>query len=80
MISGAIEIRMYPKTKRRMFKRLKMKAEEHKAGTISLDSYNQTIQSYKGFLKHANAYAISSKLKNLLFSDLPTRSWKPEDG
>lgn len=47
------------KTKRRIFKKLKT--------LCSNDSYhlNQSVQSYLGYLSHANAYNISLELKNL---------------
>lgn len=44
------------KTKRRIFKKLKEK--------IGLENFNQSLQSYLGYLKHANAYKLTSKLKN----------------
>lgn len=44
------------KTKRRMFKKLKLK--------INSAHFDQSLQSYLGYLKHANAYEVAEKLKN----------------
>lgn len=44
------------KTKRRIFKKLKEK--------IGLENFNQSLQSYLGYLKHADTYKLISKLKN----------------
>ncbi len=44
------------KTKRRMFKKLEEK--------IGADNFNQSLQSYLGYLKHANSYRIEKELKN----------------
>lgn len=52
------------KTKRRIFKKLKDKFQDYSNGVISYYSFNQSFQSYLGFLKHANAYEIIKKLKN----------------
>ncbi|MBI2007253.1 MAG: group II intron reverse transcriptase domain-containing protein [Candidatus Blackburnbacteria bacterium] len=55
------------KIKRRILKRLKMKTAELKTGKISEESFNQTMQSYLGFLLHANSYNLAQKLKNQLW-------------
>lgn len=44
------------KTKRRIFKKLKEK--------IGSENFNQSLQSYLGYLKHANAYKVQQKIKN----------------
>ncbi len=44
------------KTRRRMFKKLKEK--------ISTDSFNQALQSYLGYLQHANSFELTQSLKN----------------
>jgi len=54
------------KTKKRMFAKLKIKQVQMKKGEISKDSFNQSLQSYLGILKHCNGY----KLKNLLLQGL----------
>lgn len=43
------------KTKRRIFRKLKDK--------IGLENFEQTMQSYLGYLKHANSYGIQQNLK-----------------
>ena len=44
------------KTKKRMFKKLKQK--------IDSENFNQSLQSYLGYLGHASSYKIQQKLKN----------------
>lgn len=46
------------KTKKRMFKRINQKIKEQ--------SFNQTIQSYLGVLKHCNGYKLEKKLSFLI--------------
>lgn len=50
------------KTKRRIFKKLK-----EKSGSLS---FNQSLQSYLGYLRHANSFKITQKLKNELWLKL----------
>jgi len=50
------------KTKKRMFKKISEQKTDFRNGIISEYSFNQSFQSYLGFLKHANSYKI---LKNL---------------
>lgn len=45
------------RTKRRTFKKIKLKIHE--------ESFNQTLQSYLGFLSHAASYNLSKELKNI---------------
>ncbi len=47
------------KTKRRMFKKLQEK--------IGSDNFNESLQSYLGYLKHANSYKLKNKLKNKIW-------------
>jgi len=47
------------KTKRRIFIKLKRK--------VGSENFNQSLQSYLGYLKHANAFDVSQNLKNHLF-------------
>ena len=44
------------KTKRRVFQKLKSK--------IRSDSFEQSLQSYLGYLSHAESYRLTQKLKN----------------
>ena len=52
------------KTKRRLLKKIKEKIEQFKSGKITEESLNQTIQSYYGFLVHANSYKFKQELQN----------------
>lgn len=52
------------KTKRRIFKKLREKIIELTIGDVSVYSFNQTLQAYLGFLKHASAYKITKQVKN----------------
>ena len=54
------------KTKRRLMKKIREKIKQFKAGNITAESLNQTIQSYYGFLVHANAYKFKQELQNLI--------------
>lgn len=54
------------KTKRRLLKKIRQKIRQFKAGKITEESLNQTIQSYYGFLTHANAHKFKQKLQNLI--------------
>ncbi len=54
-------------TKRRLMRRIRNKVLDFKAGKITEESLNQTIQSYFGFLMHANAYKFKEKLQNLIW-------------
>ncbi len=55
------------KTKRRLMRKIKFKVGEFKAGRITMETVNQTIQSYYGFLIHANAYKFKKELENLIW-------------
>lgn len=47
------------KTKRRMFMKLKEK--------VGLVNFDQSLQSYLGYLSHANSYKLTQKLKNQIW-------------
>ncbi len=53
------------RTLKRIIRKFKNKVEDFRAGKISKDSLNQSLQSYLGILSHANAYGIKQYLKNL---------------
>lgn len=55
------------KTKRRLIKKIRRKVKEYKRGKISKDTLNQTIQSYLGYLSHADAYKFKQQLQNLIW-------------
>lgn len=54
------------KTKRRLLKKIREKVKQFKEGDITKESLNQTIQSYYGFLIHANTYKFKQELQNLI--------------
>ena len=54
------------KTKRRVFSKVSGKLNELENEDISYDSFNQSIQSYKGYLKHANSYKTRQDLENII--------------
>lgn len=55
------------KTKRRLIRRIKSKIRDFKAGKITEESLNSTIQSYYGFLAHAATYEFRKELDNLIW-------------
>lgn len=52
------------KTKRRMLKKIRNKVIDLRKARISNSSFNQTLQSYYGIMKHAKSYKLDQKLKN----------------
>lgn len=52
------------KTKRRILKKIEIKIEKLNSGKISGNSFDQTIQSYFGYLNHTNTYILCQKIKN----------------
>lgn len=52
------------KTRKRVFKKLKEKSNDLQIGIISEKSFNQSLQSYLGYLGHANSFKLTQKLKN----------------
>lgn len=52
------------KTKRRIIRKLEKKIRQLQSGDTTTKSLNQTLQSYLGYLQHANAYKLSESLKN----------------
>lgn len=54
------------KTKRRMFKKISQKITDLKQNKITKESFNQTIQSYFGVLKHCNGYKLRNKIKTIV--------------
>lgn len=53
------------KTKKRLFKKLKKKIGE--------ENFDQSLQSYLGYLSHANSFRLTQKLKNQIWL------WKSEN-
>lgn len=52
------------KTKRRMFRKLKKKAQAYKAGQISEEKLDQSLQSYRGVLSHADTFELREQMEN----------------
>ncbi|MFA4880357.1 MAG: reverse transcriptase/maturase family protein [Candidatus Doudnabacteria bacterium] len=52
------------KTKKRIFKKLKMRVIQYKAGGIDKKSLNQSLHSYLGVLSHADTYKLKEELVN----------------
>ncbi|MBU2028405.1 reverse transcriptase/maturase family protein [Patescibacteria group bacterium] len=50
------------KTKRRMFKRISVKHKLYQEELISKESFNQSLQSYLGMLKHYNGHGLAKKM------------------
>lgn len=55
------------RTKERMFKKINRRREKLKDNLISEESFNQTVQSYLGTLKHCNGWKIERKIRGLTF-------------
>lgn len=53
------------KTKRRMFKKLTFKQELLAAGVIELEQFHQSVQSYRGLVKHVNGYGLDQMVQNM---------------
>ena len=51
-------------TRKRMFKKIKIKTELFNCGLLSSEKLNNSVQSYLGILKHCNGYKIEQKLRN----------------
>ena len=54
------------KTKNRIFKKIKMRRKDLIAGFVSEKSFNQSLQSYLGVLKHCKGYKIIGKILFLI--------------
>jgi len=55
------------KTKRRIFAKIKNKIVVENLAVTNPDSIFQSVQSYLGYLKHANSYKLQQTLKNQLW-------------
>lgn len=53
------------KTQKRMFKKIKLSKEKLKQGLITKESFNQSLQSYYGILRHCNSHKLKMKLDNI---------------
>ena len=54
------------KTKKRMFKKIENKYNDWQGGIISEESFNQSLQSHLGVLKHCRGYKIGREVENLI--------------
>lgn len=52
------------RTRRRMFRKLALRADTYRRGQAPKESVDQSLQSYLGVLSHANAHKLSEDLKN----------------
>jgi len=52
------------KTKKRIFRKTKIRVTEYKNNKITRQTLEQSLQSYLGVLSHANAYKLEQELKN----------------
>jgi len=57
------------KTKRKMFRKIEERMKELKVNKISEESFNQTLQSYLGILKHCNSYKLKLKIISTLYEN-----------
>ncbi len=54
------------KTKQRMFRKIRAKLQQLQSGEIDRKSFNQTLQSYYGVLKHCRSKSLKEQIKKLL--------------
>ena len=50
------------KTKKRMFRKIKAKKQKLDRGLITKESFNQSLQSYYGLLKHCQGYKLKLEI------------------
>jgi hypothetical protein len=55
---------MRRRTKKRIFRKLEGKIRDFKAGVVTEQHIEQSLQSYLGGLSHADAHKVSERLKN----------------
>lgn len=55
------------KTKRRLLRKIKGRIQDYKNGEITSETLNQTVQSYLGYIGHANSYEFRKELENLIW-------------
>ena len=65
MVNFPHHIILRTKTKRRMFKKIQNKKNDLGNGIISEESFNQSLQSYLGVLKHCEGWKIKEKIMNI---------------
>lgn len=52
------------KTRQRIFRKLRQKVSDYNAEKISKEKLNQTLQSYRGVLSHANTHTLAEQIEN----------------
>ncbi len=55
------------KTKKRIFSKMRRKAEKLRQGLIEEDKFMESLNSYLAVLSHADGYELSEKLKNIIY-------------
>jgi RNA-directed DNA polymerase len=55
------------KTRKRMFKKFKMRIAAFRAGAISENALGASLSSYLGVLSHADAVQLSEEMENLVW-------------
>lgn len=58
------------KTKKRIFRKIKVKVGKYNLGALEQKSLNQSLQSYFGVFKHGQSYEIEKSLKNYILNNL----------
>jgi len=48
-----------------MFRKLNTRLEDLSRGRVTEESFNQSMQSYLGYLSHAQAFGLTQEIKNL---------------
>jgi len=59
-------IALRTKTKKRMFTKIKLNKEKLKRGLITEESFNQSLQSYYGILKHCSGHELFLEIDYLV--------------
>ncbi len=52
------------KTRQRMFRKLERKVEQYRSGAIDETKLQQSLQSYRGVLSHANTHRLQEQMEN----------------
>ena len=59
-------ITLRTKTKRRMFRKIRFNKEKLKSENIDEESFNQSLQSYYGMLKHCKGHKLKLKIEDYI--------------
>ena len=62
-----------PKTRRRILRKLKLRATQFKNEEISEEKLQQSLASYSGVLSHAHSYVLRQKIEHFLLESLHTQ-------